>query len=213
MPTLSHSQIWSAIDALAARLGMTPSALARLAGLDPTSFNRSKRMSSDKQPRPRWPSTESLAKVLHATGLSLAEFAVLAEGDGAPPRHQMPILGFETAARHGCFDESGHPVGAAWNRAAFPDLAEDGAYALEITGKELEPNYHPGDTIIIGPARAVKPGDRVLVKVTSGALVAGRVLDLSQTQLSLARLDGRTPDRDLGLGDVVWVSRIVWVSQ
>ena len=213
MPTLSHSQIWSAIDALAARLGLAPSALARLAGLDPTSFNRSKRMSSDKLPRPRWPSTESLAKVLHATGLSLAEFAVLAEGYSAPPRRQMPILGFETAARHGCFDETGHPVGTAWNRVAFPDLAEDGAYALDITGKGLQPTYRPGDRIIVSPKRAVRAGDRVLVKMTSGALVLGHVLGLSETQLSLAGLDGRTPDRDLGLGDVVWVSRIVWVSQ
>ncbi|ODN69108.1 hypothetical protein A6302_03579 [Methylobrevis pamukkalensis] len=62
---LSHDQIWSAVDALAARFGLSPSALARKAGLDPTTFNKSKRFAGDG--RPRWPSTESLAKVLEAT--------------------------------------------------------------------------------------------------------------------------------------------------
>lgn len=213
MTTLSHSQIWSAIDALAARLDLTPSALARLAGLDPTSFNRSKRMSNEKPPRPRWPSTESLAKVLQATSISLADFAALAEGEVAPTNGQVPLLGFETAALDGHFDALGYPVGAAWDAAAFPGLAEDGAYALEITGKALEPVYRPGDRIVVSPAREARAGDRVVVKMASGALVAMQVAGLSQTHLSLAPLDGQTPDHDLDLHDVVWVSRIVWASQ
>ena len=63
---LSHSRIWAAIDPLAARHGMTPSGLARRAGLDATTFNRSKRVTGDG--RQRWPSTESIAKILDATG-------------------------------------------------------------------------------------------------------------------------------------------------
>jgi len=213
MTTLSHSQIWSAIDALAARMGKAPSARPRLAGLDPTSFNRSKRMSSEKPPRPRWPSTESIAKVLQASGISLAEFAKLAEGDVAPNLGCVPLLDFEAAAQGGHFDEMGFPGGQAWDTAAFPGLAEDGAYALEITGKTLEPIYRPGDRIVVSPARKARAGDRVLVKMASGALVAKQVAGLSQTHLSLAPLDGQTPDHDLDLQDVAWVSRIVWASQ
>ena len=54
-----------------ARAALQPSAsgLAKRAGLDPTSFNKSKRVTGEG--RPRWPSTESLAKVLEATGASL----------------------------------------------------------------------------------------------------------------------------------------------
>ena len=81
---LSHAQVWAGLDALAGRFDMSASALAKLAGLDPTSFNRSKRLSADTPPRPRWPSTESLSKVLAATGVGFAEFAALASG--APPR-------------------------------------------------------------------------------------------------------------------------------
>jgi phage repressor protein C with HTH and peptisase S24 domain len=66
---LTHSKIWTAIDALARRYGLSPSGLAKRAGLDATAFNRSKRVTPEG--RPRWPTTESVAKVLAATGASL----------------------------------------------------------------------------------------------------------------------------------------------
>ena len=59
---LSHDRIWQAIDRLAEEHDLTASGLARKAGLDPTTFNRSKRVAADG--RPRWPSTESIAKIL-----------------------------------------------------------------------------------------------------------------------------------------------------
>ena len=58
---LSHAQVWGAIDALAQKYGMTPSGLARKAGLDATTFNKSKRQTGDG--RQRWPSTESISKL------------------------------------------------------------------------------------------------------------------------------------------------------
>ena len=44
---LTHKQIWRAIDALAAENGMSASGLAKRSGLDPTTFNRSKRRTPD----------------------------------------------------------------------------------------------------------------------------------------------------------------------
>jgi phage repressor protein C with HTH and peptisase S24 domain len=75
---LTHAQIWRAIDALAAKHGLSPSGLARRAGLDPTSFNKSKRGGAGKL---RWPSTESIAKILAATGATLHEFVALIESE------------------------------------------------------------------------------------------------------------------------------------
>ena len=72
---LTHPQIWRALDALAARHGMSPSGLAKLAGLDPTTFNKSKRGTVNG--KLRWPSTESIAKVLGATGATLEDFVAL----------------------------------------------------------------------------------------------------------------------------------------
>ena len=71
--TFTRKQIWSAIDAIAEAHGMSVSALAKSAGLDATSFNRSKRLGP--YGRERWPSTESLAKVLKAANLDLRALA------------------------------------------------------------------------------------------------------------------------------------------
>ncbi len=68
----THAQIWQGLDALASSQGYSPSGLAKLSGLDPTSFNKSKRVSPDG--KPRWPSTESLSKVLAATNITMSDF-------------------------------------------------------------------------------------------------------------------------------------------
>jgi phage repressor protein C with HTH and peptisase S24 domain len=69
---LTHSNVWRAIDLLAAKHGMSVSRLARRAGLDPTTFNISKRFGPDG--KPRWPSTETIALILAATGEPLVGF-------------------------------------------------------------------------------------------------------------------------------------------
>ena len=68
----THKEIWQAIDDLAQRHGYSASGLAKAAGLDPTTFNKSKRISADG--KPRWPSTESISKILAVTGENMAEF-------------------------------------------------------------------------------------------------------------------------------------------
>ena len=79
-PPLTHAGVWQAIDRLAEKHDISTSALARLAGLDPTTFNKSKRIT--KEGKQRWPSTETVAKVLEATGETFAEFVVLTGSEG-----------------------------------------------------------------------------------------------------------------------------------
>jgi phage repressor protein C with HTH and peptisase S24 domain len=69
----THTQIWAAIDAIAENQGISVSALARKAGLDPTAFNRSKRVGRDG--RAHWPSTETLSRVLTVAGMDLRALA------------------------------------------------------------------------------------------------------------------------------------------
>lgn len=76
---LTHEDIWLAIDRLAKTHGFSPSGLAKQAGLDPTSFNKSKRHSPDG--KPRWPSTESVSKILAVTGATMSEFINLIQND------------------------------------------------------------------------------------------------------------------------------------
>ena len=208
---LSHSQIWAAIDALAARLNTTPSGLARTAGLDPTSFNKSKRLSPDAPPRPRWPSTESLAKLLEATGIKLSEFAVLAEGgDGG---HGIPLIGFAQAGSDGYFDDSGFPLGQGWDEVGFPGTS-GGLYALEISGDSMLPLYRDGDRILVDPhGSSLRRGDRVVVKTTDGEVMAKELVRLSGKTVELRSLNPDFGDRVLERRQVAWIARIVWASQ
>src|ERR1700739_4388178 len=98
---LTHAQVWSAIDRLAARAGLSASGLARRAGLDPTTFNKSKRITPAG--RARWPSTESISKALVATSTPLPAFVGLVEQSarGAVTTHAVPLLGFAEAGAGG----------------------------------------------------------------------------------------------------------------
>jgi phage repressor protein C with HTH and peptisase S24 domain len=211
---LSHDRVWAAIDALAERYSLSASGLARRAGLDSTAFNKSKRLSSDG--RPRWPSTESLAKIIEATGASLEEFTGLIEGRGVPSAHQrraVPLLGFAQAGAGGFFDDAGYPAGQGWDLVELPARATETSYALQVQGDSMLPLYRNGDVLIVEPGAPTRKGDRVVVKTTAGEVMA-KVLD-RQTMKSivLVSLNPDHPDRDIPTRDIEWMARIVWASQ
>ena len=131
---MQHYDIWRAIDALAAENGLSASGLARKAGLDPTAFNPSKRTGPDG--RARWPSTESVAKVLEATGTSLDAFASLVSGTpmnfrsaAVRPVRRIPLIGLAQAGSAGYFDDGGFPSGAGWDEISVPEIPDPNAYA------------------------------------------------------------------------------------
>ena len=215
---LSHERVWAAIDALAARYSLSASGLARRAGLDSTAFNRSKRMSVDG--RPRWPSTESLAKIIEATGSSLDELFLLIEGrpangDDALPRQvsPVPLVGFAQAGAGGFFDDAGFPAGQGWDLIELPGRAPEGTYALGIQGDSMLPLYRHGDVLIVDPNAPVHRGDRVVVKTTGGEVMA-KVLQKQTTKvIDLLSLNPEHENRSIPAAEVEWVARVIWASQ
>ena len=207
---LTHTQIWRAIDRLAESRGLSPSGLARRAGLDPTTFNPSKRTSADGA-KPRWPSTESLAKVLEVTRVRFDEFAAFADGAGAG--RSVPLIGFAEAGADGYFDDAGFPAGAGWEEVRFPGVADEHAYALEISGASMEPVYREGDRVVVSPDAAPRRGDRVVVKLRSGEITAKELGRVTETRVELRSLNPDYPDRTVETADIVWMARIVWASQ
>jgi len=209
---LSHPQIWGAVDRLAARYGFSASGLAKKAGLDPTTFNRSKRVTSDG--RQRWPSTESVAKILDATGASVEEFISLLSAKAARPSPRpVPLIGFAEAGAGGYFDDGGFPVGSGWDEIPFPDVDDQHAYALEVSGNSMEPLYRKGDVIIVSPAARLRRGDRVVVKTKSGEVLAKELKRRTSKHVELRSLNPEHEDRVLPASDVLWIARIVWASQ
>ena len=209
---LSHAQVWSAIDTLAGRYGMTASGLARKAGLDATTFNKSKRQTPDGHQR--WPSTESIAKVLEATGASLDEFmGFLETRDRAGGRRTVPLIGLAQAGGGGFFDDGGFPTGGGWDEVAFPDVPDPNAYALEISGESMLPLYRDGDIVIVAPNASVRRGDRVVLKTREGEVLAKELKRRTENIIELKSLNPEHPDRLIPTDKVAWLARIIWSSQ
>jgi len=207
---LTHMQIWRALDALAARHNMSPSGLAKLANLDPTTFNKSKRAAGGKL---RWPSTESIAKVLTATGASLDDFVALV-GEGTAQRSRMvPLIGMAQAGAAGFFDDAGFPAGSGWEEIAFPELADEHCYALEITGDSMLPVYRDGDRVVVSPSGSLRRGDRVVAKTHAGEVMAKQLGRMTAQRIELKSFNPAFEDRNFALGEIAFVHRIIWASQ
>jgi phage repressor protein C with HTH and peptisase S24 domain len=207
---LTHAQIWTALDRLAARAGLSPSGLAKKAGLDPTTFNKSKRVTPEG--RPRWPSTESVAKSLAATGVTMDTFVQLIDPGGRTAR-AVPLIGLAQAGSGGYFDDGGFPVGKGWDEIPFPAVNDENAYALEISGSSMEPAYRDGTVIIVSPAASIRRGDRVAVKTREGEVMVKELKRRTSKSIELRSINPAHDERSLSVRDVLWIARIVWASQ
>jgi len=206
----SHADIWAAIDRLAEANGLSASGLAKRAGLDATTFNKSKRVMLDG--RERWPSTESVAKVLNATGTSFGEFVSLVGGSRMSTR-PLPILGFAQAGACGYFDASGFPAGNGWDEVSFPDMPDDSIYALEIQGDSMLPVYRDGDRIVVSPTAPIRRGDRVVLQTAEGEIMAKELKRQTNRTVELTSLNAAHGDRTFPVSEIAWMARIMWVSQ
>jgi phage repressor protein C with HTH and peptisase S24 domain len=216
---MKHEDVWRAIDTMAAEKGWSASGLAKRAGLDATTFNKSKRRMPDG--RARWPSTESVAKVLNATGASLDVFTALVTGARAIPvggysrqqARRIPLIGLAQAGGEGFFDDGGYPVGGSWDEVGLPEVADTNAYALEISGESMEPVFRDGDLIIVSPNAPIRRGDRVVVRTNAGEVMAKELARRSARRVELKSLNPAHQDYNFDLGEVAWIHRIVWASQ
>ncbi|MFN3212573.1 MAG: helix-turn-helix transcriptional regulator [Henriciella sp.] len=206
---MQNGDVWRALDTIATRNGLSPSGLAKLAGLDATAFNKSKRIS--KEGRPRWPSTESIARALMATGVDYVEFAVLVSGHSSLT---MPVIEFPDASGDDLFSETGIPTSSRWDQAEFPSSEfDESCFALEIVGTGFEPAFRAGDRIIASRRTELRRHDRVIVKTTDRSLHLGAIARQTTQKLELRPLVGREPISSLETNQIDWVARILWASQ
>ena len=212
---ITHDGIWTAIDRLAASFGYSTSGLSKKAGLDPTAFNRSKRFGPDG--KPRWPSTESISRVLSATGATMSEFLTFMGDDETPTKlaPTVPVIGYAQAGSQGYFDDAGYPVGEGWDQIQFPGLDpfQGRVYSLEITGNSMEPLYRAGDRLIVAPGAAVRRGDRVVVRTLKGEVMVKELVRQTASKIELKSINPQFDDLNYSLNEVSWIARVVWVSQ
>ena len=213
---IEHSTIWDAIDMLAARHGLSVSALAILAGLDATAFNKSKRIG--KNGRERWPSTESIAKIIEVTDESFENFWSFntSYSQSASINHSpqtVPLLGFAQAGSGGFFDSGGFPAGQGWDEVKLPGREDENTYALEVMGDSMLPLYRDGDVIIVSPTEKLRRGDRVVAKTNDGEVMAKILYRQSEKQVELHSLNPEHEPIVIKNNDLDWIARILWASQ
>ncbi len=215
----THEWIWTAIDTLASRRGLAPSGLAKLAGLDPTTFNRSKRFTPEG--RPRWPSTESIAKVLEATGTPLDEFAMLELGTSATSHaatsakslEAVPLVGEVRDAAIGGLSSSSLLDFAGRRQLRRSTNVRCAQFAFSVADGSLEPAYSQGNTLIASIAEMAKSGDRVVVQPLTGRAVPGLLLRSTRSKIELADFRPGRDALELSRADVRWIARIIWARQ
>ena len=208
---LTHDQIWGALDRLAARAGLSPSGLAKRAGLDPTTFNKSKRVTSDG--RERWPSTESIAKALAAADSSIDTFAGLI-GDDARRRPLGAAARPRASRRERRLRRVRLSIRQGLDRTC-PSRRRGQSQPLRwrFPAKRLRPAYRDGDIILVSPGAPIRKGDRVVVKTKAGEVTVATLKRRTAKALELQPLDASQAERTMAPSDVGWIARIVWASQ
>ncbi|MCE1234748.1 MAG: helix-turn-helix transcriptional regulator [Hyphomicrobiales bacterium] len=191
----NHERLWAAIDGIAARHGLSPSGLARRAGLDATALNKSKRFTADG--RPRWPSTESIDKILAATGCGLLDLVRLvdaraARATAASPRAAPRLTGFH--------DDGADAEVARRTRR------------LEIADEAMAPVFRRGDVLILAVEETPRPGDRVVLSIDGGCVVARVYLGRGAEGLRFEPIVGG-PDETIAEARIAGLARILWASQ
>lgn len=196
----THDEIWAAIDRLADTRGLSASGLARQAGLDPTAFNKSKRISPNG--KPRWPSTESLSKILAVTNCTMSDLLTLMNrGGGAPKPIRMLAYAHIKAGRLG-----EKPVSSF---AAGIETGEDG-FAVTVEDDLLHPLFSAGNVLIVDPSAKLNADDRVLIYSRKGGLQGGIVQSAQKRALSILLADNGLTASDFSGNDLEWAARIVW---
>lgn len=201
----THEDIWRAIDRLAEEKGFSASGLARQAGLDPTAFNRSKRVSPNG--KPRWPSTESLAKILQVTGSSLQELLDSIDPQTGQAMASIPHLPYVQLR-----------VGQIKTESAPRFLTNalrtgQGAFAVTIEDERLKPLYRAGAILVADRTARPEADDRILFFSQKDGLRAGILHSLQKRSWSVLLPDQDFREASFAEKDVEWIARILWASQ
>ena len=150
--------------------------------------------------------------MLEATGISLGAFAALAD-DAPLVSISIPLLGLAQAGADGFFDDAGLPLADGWEQTDLPSV-KDSLLSLQIAGDSMTPLYREGDRVIVDrDATDVRKGDRVVVRTTGGETLAKEISAMTAREVILTSINPAYPVRALPRREILWMARILWVSQ
>lgn len=206
---MKYEQVWEAVDKLAKINGLSPSGLAKKAGLDSTTFNKSKRTRPDG--KKRWPSLDSLNKIIDVCNISFDEFFALVSDDEEDKlTHSIPYVSYSDLC-DGIVSISADFANNNWQKIQFPD-GKDNLYALDLNTDNFAPVYREGTLLILSQASEIRGGDRVVVFMKNNEIVVAEFIRRTATTLETKEIIGKEK-LSINIDDVHLVHRIVWASQ
>ncbi len=201
----THEEIWVALDRLAAANNYSTSGLAKKAGLDPTTFNKSKRITADG--KPRWPSTESISKSLAATEATLMDLIGFIENTQTSSKNSSGML-------LDSFEFSQDQM-KKLNRKSLTNLTDlsDNSFSIILSSPQWAPTYKKGTTLIASPVSEYNIGDVIFIETTSSQFFIMAVDQEEENTLYLRSVVINEPDRRIEKSDILQSSKILWASQ
>lgn len=227
-----NKKLWDCLDEVARQKRLSISGLAKLATMDATAFNKSKRI--DKNGRARWPSSESIYKALNAADYSLVEFAFMVEDKLRPASEAgFPLLRLadlqdgqdsnallSEAPRFSAKEKAAHmeeppaPNAAKEYEESAAPAQKDFALLWRRLRKETDAENVWRETILIVSFSAPpKIGAFALLGNVAGAAVCGRLLE--KTPYSL-EIESDAPEKErlsFPVNDLAFALRVKFIIQ
>lgn len=207
---MKYEQVWDAVDKLARTHGLSPSGLAKKAGLDATTFNKSKRVRADG--KKRWPSLDSINKILDACNVSFEQFYSLIDEDLNPEMlNAVPFIKF-SAMENSLDIKDDKLVTDKWNRLHFPDTTAS-LYAIDIDVTDFEPFYRQGSIVVATKSSEIRKGDRIVVIFKNGGILIKEFVHRTPSTLVLGDIADPQKEMNVNIVDIELVNRILWAGQ
>ena len=204
---MKYENVWDAVDKLAKKHGLSPSGLAKLAGLDATTFNKSKRIRPDG--KKRWPSLDSINRLLEIFNLSFEQFYALSSGNEEKENGSIP---FAKLSEISDFISDNNPVWQKWGKVLFPDF-RDALYAIEIDSEAYAPLYRYGTLVVASQNSDIRKADRVIIYLNNSDGIIKEFVRRTPSKLIVTDINLPHAEENIPIADICLINRIVWISQ
>jgi hypothetical protein len=202
---ISQETFWGVFDEIAKRNGIALSAMSVQTGLDKTSLLPSKRHHNGEM---RWPSTETLARVLNGMGMTERELAEILAGNAITTYTTgVPATTMSRLISKKAFNDNGERKLDAWEVVDLP-IADSDTWVVMVD--RHQPDIRDNAQVMVSDKSEIRPGDRVLV-VSDAFTGFGKLR--RQTATTTVIQDTETgDDHILQTPEVQKLSRVLWVE-
>ncbi len=128
---------------------------------------------------------------------------------------QIPVVGYVAAGETEiAYDDAGLPVGGSIDEPLerLPDVKDEHAYGLVVTGNSMLPGYPKGTKVIVCPCEKVKTGDIVICRLHSTSKVYIKEIAFTNSSMVILKAHNVTAYEPIVVprDDILFCHKVVW---